>query len=285
MVTKFKLFENHNSSPFKDEHELKEILLKDKDFAKGDVHQAIINIMYDEWQDHKDWGYDKALNWFGEEYGMLPEFCVFLGSYNGQVGNGGHAQYFGNGYASSESKGGFGDYRDLTKHEEFTYLFKDLGIDKIEFGKEAYEVANNFNLEFDDEYETCYSCDGNGEADCDVCNGQGTVECGSCGGSGEGDSEEEDIYCEECDGDGVLPCDECGGDAVMRCDECDGQGEVISERNVPMISHWDHLDTKWYEVNDSFMNSFNDYLKTLTLDGEKISDLVKLSKDTQGFNL
>ena len=284
MITKIKIFENSSSSLFKNEHELKEILIKDEDFAKGEVHQAINNIMYDKWEKNNDWGYDNVVEWFSNKFGTLPEFCIYLGSYNGQVCDGGHHQYFDNGYASSESKGMWGSSKDTKKHDEFIHLFKELDLDKIEFGKEAYNIANRFELELDDEYETCSECGGSGDANCEDCNGYGTKECGSCGGSGE-DSEDEDEYCSECGGDGEILCDTCSGDGSNRCEECDGSGEYVSEHDVPNTYLWEKLDSEWYKVNDSFMDSFDNYLKTLTLDGEKISDLVETSKETQNFNL
>lgn len=272
---------------FKNEKELKEILLKDKDFAKGEVHQALVNVGYDAWNDstHGNWSYDDMIEYISK-YGDMIVFATLFGAYNGQVCNGGHAQYFDNGYASSESRGTFGTYRNIDKHEEMIDLFKELDLinNLTEYGKQIYDLIRKFTLTLGDETDTCPECGGNGEIECPECDGRGVVECTVCGGTGE-NSENEDEYCNMCDGDGEVECSECYGNSYETCSECNGDGEVVVERDAPQTWRWDSLDSKWYDFNDNALEEFNNYLKTLTLDGEKIGDLIPVANSSQKYNI
>lgn len=64
------------------------------------LHQALLNIAYDEWQKQKSWSMEDMLKYAGS-FGEIIEFAVLLGKYNQQVTNGGHSQYFDNGYSGS----------------------------------------------------------------------------------------------------------------------------------------------------------------------------------------
>ena len=279
-----KIYESHDESTlFFDEEGLKKILLKDKNFAKGEVYNAIMNIAYDEWQKHQNWTYDQTLSWINQNFGTLPFFITLFGSYDGQVCNGGHFQYYENGYASSDSHGFTGTYKDIEKHENLVEIFKELDLDSIlPSGKIVYDIISRFQLDLDDEIEVCSECDGNGTVDCTECDGNGSTDCKRCGGDGE---DEDGEQCEECDGDGSIECEECKGNGYITCEDCDGKGEVETGYEVPDKSEWERLDTEWYKVNVKFINEFNEYLKTLTLEGEKISDLVELAEQSQKYNL
>lgn len=279
----FQIFESVEVSEFINQDKLKYLLLKDKDFAEGDVHQAIIDLAHDEWHKNKDWGYEDACNWLQKTFGNLALFAMYLGKYNYQVCNGGHAQYFDNGYASSESKGFSSNYEDIDKHEHFVELFKQLNLDNLlSSGKEAYNIISEFKLDLSDEVETCYSCGGDGEEECRFCSGDGNIDCDVCGGEGE---DEEGNKCENCDGNGNIECEDCEGKGRFRCENCDGQGDVETGNKVPKTCMWERLDDRWYKINDKFMDEFNNYLKSLTLDDEKIPDLIELADKTQKYNL
>lgn len=277
----FKLYENNNSVKlFKDEEKIKYLLLQNEDFAKGEVHQAIMNIIHDNWSNNK--GYSEIVEWTENNLGLLPTFALMLGKYNYQVGNGGHLQYFDNGYASSTSLGFGHDYKDIDLHEDFVHLFKELDIiNKLKSGQKAYNVISKFELDLYDESDDCDYCNGSGREDCFSCNGNGKIDCEECGGSGENDEGE---TCTNCNGDGEVDCEECEGDGSMTCSNCDGDGYIESDRQIPETSEWDNLDTKWYQINDDFMQEFENYLHTLTLDGEPIEDLIKLASH-QKYNL
>ncbi len=276
----FKIYEKSEVA-FDNEKELKDILLQDEDFAKGDVHQALMNIGYNEWQKQPNWSYSDMLN-YAEKYGDMVILSTLLGVYNYQVCNGGHLQYYDNGYASSNSSGVFGNYKDIAKHEDMVLLFSELGLkDKLKLGNEIYNIINQFDLELGDETESCEYCGGSGSEDCRECNGDGEIPCSSCQGDGENDEGEE---CEECGGSGSIPCEECGGSGSIPCENCDGSGEIVVE-DVPMTGFWDILDDSWYKINEKALEEFNNYLKTLTINGEKISELIPVANSTKKYNL
>lgn len=212
MIIKFKIYEKQflkNLFPdFKNEKKMKSLLLADEDFSKGDVHQGIINIAYEEYKHNT---YDEFLSKIEEKYGQLTYFCILLSNYNAQVCNGGHLQYFDNRYASSGTKL-FGKNRNIDIHDDFVKLFKELEFDEIlPLGEKAYDVISNFDIDyFRDE-----------------------------------DDEEYDI------------------------------------NDDPL----NKLDDKWYDINEKLMEQFNDYLKRLTLDNNKISDLIEIAKQSKKFNI
>ncbi len=281
VITNFKIFENLNTKLFKNESKLKDLLLKDSYFAKGDVHQAIINIIHQFWTTEID--YSQILNYTEENFGKLPLLALYFGKYNYQVGNGGHAQYFGNGYASSNSSGFSSNYDDISKHEEFLELFKNMGmIEILPLGATAYSIIDDFELDLDDDTEDCSNCNGNGDEDCPTCDGKGEVDCEDCGGIGE---DSEGVECDSCGGSGEIECEECEGKGHETCRDCDGSGIYETGTVSPNTTEWDKLDDRWYKIDDDIMEQFNDYLKSLTLDGEKMTDLIELAEQTQKYNL
>lgn len=270
-----------NTKPFKNEVELKTLLMKDKDFAEGEVFQGLLNVIHSFWDDKMS--YDNIIDFVKNKFGNIPLFALFLGKYNYQVENGGHMQYYDNGYASANSRGFGRTYENIDIHEDFVELFKALAMDEIlTNGSEALDIIKDFDLDLENEIETCSYCNGSGQENCYTCNGNGVIDCTECGGDGEIDGEE----CSNCGGDGVTPCEECDGNGTHNCDECDGSGEYDTGNTVPSNKEdWERLDNRWYEINEDLIKSFDGYLQSLTLDGERIADLVKLAKPTQQYNL
>lgn len=270
---------------FKNENKLKNELLADNDFSNGDIFEGITNVLYRKWQSENNMKYEGILNYAHTEYGMIPYFSMMFSTYDGQVCNGGHLQYFDNGYASYNSNGYGKTYENINIHENFIDTFNQLDLrDVLSHGNKMYNIISSFTLELDTEIEQCSNCGGSGEVDCDVCNGSGSSDCRHCGGSGEDDNEE-DGMCSECDGTGQVDCDECGGAGSQKCDDCDGAGEYDTDNLVPDTRHWNRLDSEWYDINEEVKKEYNDYLKTLILDGEKIEELVKISNHYQKYNL
>jgi hypothetical protein len=268
----------------RNEAKLKNLLMKNEDFANGRVLYAIVDIIYNYWQkpENKNMTYSNITDYVGKEYGFLPLFCFLLSNYDGQVCNGGHIQYFDNGYASSNTNGYKSSYDDIETHEEFASLFKDLQFDKIlANGKAAYDIINSFELNLEDEIDECTECRGSGEVKCDECDGNGNIDCPECDGTGEKDDED----CDNCNGNGNIECDNCNGDGSFTCDECHGRGEASTGRQIPDINHWSNLDSRWYSNNNAFKEELDDYLKTLMLDGEKMSNLIELAENTQKYNM
>lgn len=276
----FLILENNNESLFKNEKELKDLLLKDEDFANGEVHQGIMNVIHKFWD--QKMSYDDIIYLVSKKFGKLPLLALLLGKYNYQVGNGGHIQYYDNGYASSESRGFGYSKENINIHEEFLNLFKDLEMDEIlANGKKAYDIINSFELDLEDEIDSCPECNGNGRINCYKCDGNGVADCEECGGDGEIDDE----TCGNCGGDGTIECDECDGRGDVECDECNGKGEYETGQRIPDTNYWEKLDSRWYEIEEDLMSQFEDYLKRQTLDGDKIEDLIPVAKSTQKYNL
>lgn len=281
MIIKFKLFEKiDNTEFFKNEKHIKDLLLEDEDFAEGDVHQALMNIIYKDYDiNNKDYEYQRMLTYTFENFGILPEFAILLGKYNYQVGNGGHSQYYENGYAGNHKE-------RLDIHENFVQLFQDLDMTNIlSSGKLAYDIIDDFELEYDEDIENCSFCGGSGEEECSTCSGNGEVDCSECDGTGEIEEDEEFVPCSNCDASGRIPCDECEGNGHTTCSACDGTGNTEVEIDQPITTEWSKLDDKWYLIDDDIMEQFNNYLKSLNLDGEKMTDLIALADHYQKYNL
>ncbi len=207
----------------------------DIDFKGGEYHQALLNIVYSEWQkpENNAWSYAEVIKFAIKEYGELVAFAVLIGKYNQQIGNGGHSQYYDNGYASGE--GGF-----MSKHGDNTemhdlllsYYLRNDSLQKMSWYKELKDILEKF-LDFhidDEEYET------------------GT--CSDCDGSGYVDGESNDEDAEE-------PEEE-------KCSTCNGSGEedFDNESYGYAVGHdWDNLDTKYYEINEQVEKDLNEYFK------------------------
>lgn len=278
-----KINENLLFKLFKNEEKLKAKLLENKSFANGEVSEAITDIIYDKWQSENGLSYNDILDWTSNEYGLIPYFTMMFRIYDGQVCNGGHMQYYENGYASVDSRGFGHSYKNVEQHDDFVYTFKNLDLKEIlPDGDKMYDIIESFSLDLEPETEECGNCNGDGWSSCDECGGEGHVKCDSCNGSGE---DEEGNECSECDGDGVVDCDECNGRGDIRCDECDGTGQYETGEEIPDSSYWSTLDTKWYQINENIERQYDDYLKTLSLDGEIIEDLIELSNSTHKYNV
>lgn len=83
-----------------DRERVRESLRNDPD----GLHQALLNIAYDEWQKQKGWSMEDMLQ-YALEFGNIVQLAVLLGKYNQQVTNGGHSQYFDNGYSGEHERG------------------------------------------------------------------------------------------------------------------------------------------------------------------------------------
>lgn len=268
---------------FKNEKQLKDKLMVEKDFASGHVSNAITDVIYEKWQSDDNMKYDNILKWTKNEYGLIPYFTMMFSVYNGQVCNGGHAQYYDNGYASSNSRGFGATYENIDLHEDFVEIFEELNLRKIlPYGNKMYNIISSFTLNLEEEVEECSNCDGSGETECGECDGSGEVECSACNGTGEDENGE---ICEECDGSGHVDCDECYGKGYYKCDDCDGSGQYDTGHMIPDTETWSTLDSQWYEINDAVEEQYNDYLKTLTLSGDTIEDLIEIAKTSQTYNI
>jgi hypothetical protein len=132
---------------------LKYAVLQRSDELEADgYHQSIMNIMYEQWQKEDAMSYNDILNWFETTYGSLAKFAVLIGKYNQQVCNGGHIQYFHNGYA--DGKGGFMSDHDpsIPLHKELIKLFMKTNLDD-DISQQVLRILKCFEIELDEEEE------------------------------------------------------------------------------------------------------------------------------------
>jgi hypothetical protein len=111
-----------------------------------------MNIMYEQWQTQNATSYNDILNWFETTYGSLAKFAVLIGKYNQQVCNGGHIQYFDNGYA--DGKGGFMSDHDpsIPLHKELIKFFTKTNLDD-DISQQVLRILKCFEIELDEEEE------------------------------------------------------------------------------------------------------------------------------------
>lgn len=113
------------------------------------LHQAFMDLAYDGWSQGgaEHWSYQDMLNNARFVYGEIIEMAVMLGNYNYQVENGGHSQYFENGYASEGGGGCFEDHdTDCPLVSRLITLMDRYGIAKTELGKKVRELLCEFQV-------------------------------------------------------------------------------------------------------------------------------------------
>lgn len=128
--------------------------------AERSVWQQFLDLGYNEWQTRKELSYPDMLTWVANTYGEVVKLFILLGKYNQQVCNGGHVQYFDNGYASGPLGFGRRHSDDCELHDELKRLFTKYGFHNLKHGQEIYAILNEFVVEraTEDEYS---------ENDCD----------------------------------------------------------------------------------------------------------------------
>lgn len=110
--------------------QIKKLIINHANITDADSrHQSLMNIFHHYWQRGQKYAevLDRVTQWIEQEYdsdtASLFKLAVLLGKYNYQVRNGGHNQYFDNGYTSRHSKGDFFSLVQDTKlHRELTLL-------------------------------------------------------------------------------------------------------------------------------------------------------------------
>ncbi len=119
----------------------------DESFREGDFHQATLDLFFAAWQTSRQGdSYSELIQKFQDQVGDLAAFAVLCGKYNQQVENGGHLQYWDNGYAGRES----------VLHDKMMDLMETLGAHKTAQGAEVYRVMSAFDGQAWDDYENPY---------------------------------------------------------------------------------------------------------------------------------
>ena len=167
------------------------------------------------------------LYWVEGGYGSFARAIIQLGKYNQQVENGGHIQYYDNGYASGKTSGYFGDYDgDIDNHKRMVMILSEFA-----YFKKIVRFLKRFRIELDDEQYT--------EDMCCECSGHGTVE--------------PDCDCEEhCD------CEE------EKCPECDNGYVENANENFGYVCNQYYLgtlDANYYDWNNEMVYSIEQLLR------------------------
>lgn len=99
-----------------------------KDVFGGSYLYTIQETFLRKWEDNKELNYKQMLDYFEQEFGYMAKFAVLISKYNYQVKNGGHYQYFNNGYC--DGIGGVYDQHDpsIPLHKELIEYFKQSGL-------------------------------------------------------------------------------------------------------------------------------------------------------------
>jgi len=245
-IKSFKLFEANK------EVNILDIMNLDS-YKEGNYSGAIVDFV------NNNYGREKVTD-FPKEINNAINLIIMMNNYVYQVGNGGHLQYYENGYASRGSSGFGGHHSDIETHLEMMELLKGSDLYNSPMMKTIYGVLEGFAdyMKRYAEYgnDDCDACDGSGweQMNCDYCNGEGTVD--------HGDGEE---TCEECGGSGEEDID---------CSQCGGEGK--EEINVDLLNR---LDDKLYQFHtDDIEKELNEYA------GKYINAIVDTANMVQNLN-
>jgi len=124
-------------------------LTRNSEQVEDSWHQSIMNIGYVWWQspDNKDKSYHHMIEHLSESFGEPAALLTLLGKYNQQVDNGGHSQYYDNGYTSSTSSGFMGNHNnDLSLHVMMLALMQKFDLHKHEIGKKVFQNASKMEV-------------------------------------------------------------------------------------------------------------------------------------------
>ena len=145
--------------------------------ADGDYHQAILDVGYEAWQSPmgRQWSYADMVNHAAVTYGEAAKLFILFGKFNQQVTNGGHFQYYDNGYTSLTKKGGF--FRsarfdmDMELHKELIRLFKEYKLQMLPKGDAVLSILQDLQINLDDDQFITEYCHCRDDKDCECTNG------------------------------------------------------------------------------------------------------------------
>ena len=123
---------------------LREDIVKMTAYYPKEMVGALEEIMCVKWQSLEGMHYPDMLSWIEIEYGRVARMLIMFSRYGGQVCNGGHMQYFENGYASDG--GGCFDKHDTSckLHRRMLRLMDELHLNTTELGKQIEQIAREF---------------------------------------------------------------------------------------------------------------------------------------------
>lgn len=205
-------------------------------YNNNDMLSALSQLGYNHWQNKaepKVEDYNSMVEITIQLYGEIAGFALLVGNYMGQVFNGGHDQYWGNGYASSHSRGAaIYNADDMGTHIMMMELMEKL--DLITFTRELRELYRIME-EF---IESVYPFDPS-EEHCPECGGDGTIQRLEYNDETE-EEEQVVVDCEDCDGTGEGPNVQGwqAGEGIVEARDLDTELYKIQESVVAALNQW-----------------------------------------------
>lgn len=98
-----------------------------------DYHQTILNIGYKWWQEQGSCSYYEMIKAMSLKYGFLFGGLILIGKYNQQVCNGGHTQYYYNGFADGSGNCMNNPDFEHPLHKDLIFWLKELIARKEEY--------------------------------------------------------------------------------------------------------------------------------------------------------
>lgn len=198
---------------------------------------------------------DGNLLQFLEEFDERCFLIRLFGNYHYQVNNGGHAQYFDNGYASRDDyRGGcFGcKTNECDLHQDLIDLVKKY-FPQNETSVKFVSILERFLDRVEE--EDCGYCDGNGytEEEYEVTDEDGNTTY-----------ESEEITCCECHGSGTRGDDFCVRNANDLDDEYYDIEDSVLKLFNSVVEHWLTSDT------DCALNEFQNAVNLIKNTSEKV---------------
>lgn len=129
-------------------------LKQDPDYQSGNVWQAMVNLAMDLWEEDPKLSYPNMLERCAGRWGDIVKLATVLGKYHGQVCNGGHQQYWDNGYAS-EGGGCFAKHDpSCPTHQEMIIMFGEYELVKLKQGDQVLDIMLAFKVDeqWDEQY-------------------------------------------------------------------------------------------------------------------------------------
>lgn len=115
-----------------------------------DWHQTLLNIFYNWWQNNNDKSYSDFARYISKEYGFIFTGLLLAGKYNQQVGNGGHTQYYQNGYAD-----GIGGYNRIHDFDHPLHQVLIIWMEEIE---KIINSQQTFNTNYLEAFKSTKEC-------------------------------------------------------------------------------------------------------------------------------
>lgn len=129
----------------------------------------------------------------------------------------------------------------VLREKEIAYYKKYAKSKGFTHAKLELEAQFNRCGDYEDSYDTCHECEGDGYHYCEICGGNDEITCDTCGGSNVFETDDGvEVDCADCEMAGYDYCDACD-EGRITCDYCDGEGQVREETDWSLDSCEDYI--------------------------------------------